>query len=84
MFFAGAQYEFPLYDEVVTGVLFCDSGTVIDDVGFDDYRVALGFGVRLYVDALGPVPIAFDFGFPLKEGPNDETQVLSFSAELPF
>jgi len=84
LFFAGAQYEVPIFQENVNGVVFVDTGTVTDSVGFDDYRVSVGFGVRLYVPQLGPVPIAFDFGFPIKDVEGDEDQVLSFSAELPF
>lgn len=84
LFFVGAQYEFPLLTETVTGVFFLDSGTVLDSVGFNDYRVTLGGGIRLYIAALGPVPIAFDFGFPIQAEDTDEERVLSFSAELPF
>ncbi len=84
LFFAGAQYEVPIFQENVNGVVFVDTGTVTDSVGFDDYRVSVGFGVRLYIPQLGPVPIAFDFGFPIKDVEGDEDQVLSFSAELPF
>jgi outer membrane protein insertion porin family len=84
MFFAGAQYEFPIFGDQVTGVLFLDSGTVTDSVGFDDYRVSVGTGVRLYIPQFGPVPIAFDFGFPILKEDSDRSQVLSFSAELPF
>lgn len=84
LLFLGAQYEFPIFEEIFNGVLFVDSGTVTDKVGFDDYRVAVGFGIRLYVDAFGPVPIAFDFGFPIVSEDTDEEQLFSFSAEIPF
>ncbi|MHC5026902.1 MAG: outer membrane protein assembly factor BamA [Planctomycetota bacterium] len=84
MFFAGAQYEFPIFDQAITGVVFSDTGTVLEDVGFDDYRVSLGVGVRLYIPALGPVPIAFDFAGALQKADFDETEVFSFNAELPF
>ena len=66
------------------GVLFVDSGTVTEDIGFDDYRVSIGFGIRLYIPQFGEVPIAFDFGFPLLKEDTDEEQLISFSAELPF
>ena len=82
--FLGAQYEVPLIGEALTGVVFMDTGTVVNDIGFEDYRVSAGFGVRIYISAFGPVPIAFDFGFPLREEDGDETEVFSFSAELPF
>ena len=84
LLFLGAQYEFPLYGDVVNGVIFADSGTVTDDPGFDDYRVSVGVGLRLYVEAFGPVPIAFDFGFPIVSEDRDEEQLFSFSAEVPF
>jgi outer membrane protein insertion porin family len=84
MFFAGAQYEIPIFDELVSGVVFCDSGTVTDDVTFDQYRVSVGIGLRLYVPQLGPFPIAFDFAVPVKKQDTDQTQTFSFSAALPF
>jgi outer membrane protein insertion porin family len=84
LFFAGAQYEFPIFEELFNGVVFLDSGTVSDDFGFNEYRVSVGMGLRLYIAAFGPIPIAFDFGFPiLKEG-TDEEEIFSFSADIPF
>lgn len=84
LFFAGAQYEVPIFQEVLTGVLFVDSGTVTEDPAFDPYRVAVGFGIRLYIPAFGQLPIAFDFGFPIVKESTDEEQLFSFSAEFPF
>ena len=60
------------------------SGTVTEDVSLDQYRVSVGFGVRLYIAAFGPAPLAFDFAVPLLSEDSDETQVFSFSAEIPF
>ncbi|MCI0362329.1 MAG: BamA/TamA family outer membrane protein, partial [Phycisphaerales bacterium] len=82
--FFGAQFETPILGEALTGVLFVDSGTVTDDPGFDEYRLSVGAGIRLYIPQLGDVPIAFDFGFPVLSEDSDEEQVFSFSAELPF
>jgi outer membrane protein insertion porin family len=84
MFMANAQYEVPLFADMITGVAFLDTGTVTKDIGFDEYRVAAGIGFRLYIPQLGPVPLAFDFAIPLIKQENDDTQVFSFSAELPF
>jgi len=84
LFFLGGQYEFPVFEDALTGVVFIDSGTVTQDVGFDDYRVSIGAGVRIYIPQFGDVPIALDFAYPLIRGPGDETQLFSFSAELPF
>jgi outer membrane protein insertion porin family len=84
LLFLGAQYEFPIFEQTVAGVVFLDTGTVTNSVGFDEYRISAGVGVRLYIQQLGPVPIAFDFGFPIVSESGDESRVLSFSAELPF
>jgi outer membrane protein insertion porin family len=46
--------------------------------------VSIGTGLRLYIPQLGPVPIAFDFGFPVVSEEDDDTRMFSFSAELPF
>ena len=40
--------------------------------------MSAGFGLRIVVPMLGPVPIALDFGFPIVKGPDDNTQVFSF------
>jgi len=84
VFFAGAQYQQPMLGEFLDLVFFVDSGTVNDDLGFEPYRVSVGFGVRVYIAALGQTPLAFDFGVPIMKAPGDETQIFSFSADLPF
>jgi outer membrane protein insertion porin family len=76
------EYSIPIYQEIFRGVLFTDYGTVNDTFGrlsLDTLRVSVGFGVRFRVPFLGPVPFAFDFGFPLRDEPDDERQVVSFS-----
>ncbi|MCC7387892.1 MAG: BamA/TamA family outer membrane protein [Phycisphaerales bacterium] len=83
-FFLGSQIVHPILEETVAGVLFVDSGTVSNDVGFDDYRVSVGVGIRLYVPQISPAPIGFDFGFPLLEEPTDENRVFTFFIDLPF
>ncbi|MAB83416.1 MAG: outer membrane protein assembly factor BamA [Phycisphaerae bacterium] len=84
MLFLGAQYQFPIAANFIDGVFFIDSGTVNDSPGFDEYRIGVGAGVRVYIPQLGPTPMAFDFAFPLMKQENDKTEVFSFSAELPF
>ncbi len=84
LFFFGPQYEFPLFADSVRGVIFVDSGTVREEFGFEEYRVSIGAGVRLAIPFLGPVPIALDLAWPLLKEDLDQTQVFSFSAELPF
>lgn len=84
LFFAGAQYEMPLLAENLTGVVFLDTGTVTDNLGFDEYRASIGLGLRIYIPQLGPIPIAFDFAIPILKEESDDEQLLSFSAEVPF
>jgi outer membrane protein insertion porin family len=59
-------------------VTFLDSGTVESKISIHDYRVAAGFGLRITVPMLGPVPIALDFGFPIAKAQTDRTQLFSF------
>lgn len=74
------QYLFPVTaDEMLHGVVFCDFGTVERDVEIEDFRVVPGFGMRITVPALGPAPIALDFGFPVNYADTDDRQVFSFS-----
>jgi outer membrane protein insertion porin family len=84
MFYAGVQYQQPLAGEFLDFVAFVDSGTVNDDMGLEPYRVSVGVGVRVYIAALGQTPLAFDFGIPVMKAEGDQTQVFSFSADLPF
>ena len=84
MFFAGAQYEFPVIGDSFNAVAFVDSGTVENTVDFEGYRVSTGVGIRLYIPQLGPTPLAFDFGFPVLKQAEDERQLFSFSMALPF
>jgi len=83
-FFHGWEIDQPLVDETVSLVAFIDSGTTAFDPGFDSYRVSAGFGVRLYIPALSPLPLAFDFGFPLISEETDRERVFTFSLDLPF
>ena len=82
--FVGAQYEIPVLDRFISMVLFCDSGTVTDSPGFEDYRVSIGTGIRLHIPQLGQVPLAFDFGFPIVKQESDKKKMFSFSVQLPF
>jgi outer membrane protein assembly factor BamA len=73
------EYQVPvLANDHIYFVAFADTGTVERRLEIKDYRVSVGFGVRLVVPQLGPVPLALDFGFPIVKGPGDEEQVVSF------
>lgn len=76
-----AQYLFPITaDDMLRAVVFCDFGTVEEDYTLRDenFRVSLGFGLRLLVPAMGPAPLAFDFAWPVAKADGDVTEVFSF------
>jgi outer membrane protein insertion porin family len=85
--FAGTEYSFPIFGTEASqlrGVLFLDTGTVEQDIGITAYRASVGFGVRWAIPFLGPVPLAFDFGFPVSKQDDDDTQIFSFSVGWSF
>ncbi len=84
MFLLSAEYNFPLIENMLRGVVFTDTGTVRDDLGFDDYRVAVGAGVRLALPIFGQVPIALDFAVPVLKEKGDEERFFSFDVAVPF
>ena len=84
LFLLGLEYEFPLFGENLRGVVFTDQGTVEDDIGFENWRVSVGTGVRLKVPFISPVPFALDFAIPLLDEETDETQVFSFDIDVPL
>jgi outer membrane protein insertion porin family len=84
MFFLGVEVEKPVWKDVVAIVGFIDSGTVNDNFGFENYRLSVGTGVRLYLPQFGQAPLAFDFAFPLMKEDTDDEQLFSFSFDIPF
>jgi outer membrane protein assembly complex protein YaeT len=77
------EYQVPLLqNDKLFFVTFLDHGTVESDVSIRDYRVSAGFGFRVAVPALGPLPLAFDFAFPLNRAEGDNRQLFSFYVGL--
>ena len=74
-----AEYRIPLTaDDMINMVAFTDFGTVESDVALDNFRVTVGVGLRVVVPAMGPVPLAFDFGFPIASEDFDDERIFSF------
>jgi outer membrane protein insertion porin family len=40
--------------------------------------VSVGVGLRLKIPGMGPLPIALDFGFPVRQANTDIKQMFSF------
>jgi outer membrane protein insertion porin family len=75
------EYLFPVTaDDMLKGVFFADYGTVEEqiEINKDDFRVAVGFGLRVSVPAMGPAPIALDFAVPIAREDIDRIQNFSF------
>lgn len=81
---SGAEYSFPIYGKSLRGLLFTDMGTVEDDFGLTEWRVSVGFGARILIHYFGPIPLSFDFGFPISKGADDDEQVFSFTFGATF
>jgi outer membrane protein assembly factor BamA len=81
---ASAEYQFPIFEKTLSGVLFLDTGTVEKSISFGSWRASVGVGVRFTVPFFGPVPFALDFGFPISKKGDDETEIFSFSIGTSF
>jgi outer membrane protein assembly factor BamA len=79
-FLNSMEYQIPIVpSDSLYVVGFVDSGTVGEKISLADYRVTAGVGLRISMpQLLGPVPLAIDFGFPLRQVPGDKKQVFSF------
>ena len=84
MFSFNPEIKVPIYDDILAMVFFVDSGTVLFEPGFDQYRISVGTGLRVNIPALSGAPLAFDFGFPIKKEPQDSGRLFTFSVDVPF
>lgn len=84
LLFSSVEVQQPIYDELLGIVFFVDAGTVTDELEFDQWRVSIGTGIRLYIPQLSPAPLAFDFGFPIVKEDLDEKRLFTFTVDLPF
>ncbi len=74
-----AEYMLPIMaSETVRFVAFTDFGTVERNVSLENFRVAVGGGLRITVPQMGPVPIALDWSFPIVKEDTDIRQLFSF------
>jgi outer membrane protein insertion porin family len=78
MLLFSTEYSYPLYGELLRGLVFTDMGTVEPELQVRNWRVAIGTGVRLQVDFFGPVPLEFDVAVPVIRDEEDEDQIFSF------
>ncbi|MGN6627136.1 MAG: outer membrane protein assembly factor BamA [Tepidisphaeraceae bacterium] len=74
-----AEVSYPLYEDLLRGVVFTDVGTIEPSLELGTIRSAVGTGIRLTLPFLGQIPIAIDFALPVTKDSKDSTQVISFS-----
>jgi len=79
------EYGFPLLADVLRGALFVDAGNLAFNTGdlLHDWRVAAGFGISLRIPVF-PLPLRFDFGWPIRSVDGDEERILSFEVDFFF
>ena len=73
------EYRIPVTaDDMINVVAFSDFGTVDESVSLSKFRTSVGFGFRVVIPAMGPVPLAFDFAFPILAQDDDQKRIFSF------
>jgi len=79
--FASVEYSFPLIVEFLRGAVFFDVANIAPewaDLRDTTWRQTIGFGIRFIIPQLGNVPVALDFGFPIRKDDDDERQTVTF------
>jgi outer membrane protein insertion porin family len=78
------EVNYPLYENILRGVVFVDVGDVEQDISIGTIRGDAGLGFRITIPFFGQLPLAVDFGYPFAKAKGDKTQIISFSLGLPF
>ncbi len=78
------ELNYPIWEEILRGVVFTDIGTVERDIEIDSIRSSIGTGLRITLPFFGQVPIAIDFALPVTKKSGDRTQIVNFSLGIPF
>ena len=76
------EVNFPIYEQMLRGVVFSDFGDVESDVKLAAFRSSFGAGIRFTLPFLGQTPIAIDLAVPITKAGHDQQQIISFSFGL--
>jgi outer membrane protein insertion porin family len=79
-----AEVNYPIYENLLRGVVFTDFGTVERDVTIGNIRSDVGAGLRITIPFFGSIPLALDFAVPTTKSRGDKTQFISFSLGASF
>jgi outer membrane protein insertion porin family len=75
------EWQFPwTANDRFQQVVFSDFGTVEDTYSIENFRVAVGTGLRVFLppNIFGPLPLAFDVAFPIVKAPGDRERFFTF------
>lgn len=78
------EINFPIYEKLLRGVVFVDTGDVESNVHLGQIRMDAGFGFRITIPFLGSLPLGVDFAYPFLHGPQDHIEYVSFALGVPM
>ena len=79
-----AEVNYPIWENILRGVVFVDVGNVERDITIGTIRSDIGAGVRVTIPFFGQLPLALDFAIPVTKQAHDRTQIISFALGIPF
>ncbi|MFC1764021.1 outer membrane protein assembly factor BamA [Planctomycetota bacterium] len=81
IFTAGNEITIPIIEKNFSGIVFLDAG-VVQTGG---WRLSSGVGLQILVPQwFGPVPMRFEYGYPIRSDDSDETRRFNFSMGAMF
>jgi outer membrane protein insertion porin family len=83
-FVTTAELNYPIYENLLRGVVFTDIGTDEPNVSISQIRSDIGLGVRISLPFFGGLPLALDFAYPTTKTSFDRTQLISVSLGASF
>ena len=81
---ATAEVNYPLYKNILRGVVFVDAGDVEPNVHLGTTVVDAGIGIRVVLPFFGKLPLGIDLAYPIHHNQNDHIQYISFALGIPM
>ncbi|MDA8376666.1 MAG: outer membrane protein assembly factor BamA [Planctomycetia bacterium] len=79
-----AEVNFPLYRNILRGVVFVDAGDVEPNVHLGTTVVDAGIGIRVVIPFFGKLPLGINLAYPLHHTQADHIEYVSFAMGLPM
>ena len=81
---ATAEVNYPLYKNILRGVVFIDAGDVEPNVHLGTTVVDAGIGIRVVLPFFGKLPLGIDLAYPIHHNQNDHIEYISFALGIPM